>query len=85
MKISVSLPQVDVEFLDSYARQHGIRTRSGALQLAVNRLRHDELGDAYEQAWDEWTNSGEDIAWEDAVGDGLTDPDLMATTGNSRA
>jgi hypothetical protein len=85
MKISVSLPQVDVEFLDSYARQHGIGTRSGALQLAVNRLRHDELGDAYEQAWDEWTNSGEDIAWEDAVGDGLTDPDLKATTGNSRA
>ena len=64
MKISVSLPQVDVEFLDDYAHQHGIKTRSGALQLAVNRLRHDELGDAYEQAWDEWTDSGEDTAWD---------------------
>jgi hypothetical protein len=72
MKISVSLPQVDVEFLDSYAHQHGIETRSGAVQLAVDRLRHDELGDAYEQAWDEWTNSGEDTAWEGAVGDGLS-------------
>jgi hypothetical protein len=74
MKISVSLPQADVEFLESYAHQHGIETRSGAVQLAVDRLRHDELGDAYEQAWDEWTSSGEDTAWEGAVGDGLSRP-----------
>jgi Arc/MetJ-type ribon-helix-helix transcriptional regulator len=72
MKISVSLPQADVEFLDNYASQHGIETRSGAVQRAVSRLRHDELGDAYEQAWEEWTNSGEETAWESAVGDGLS-------------
>jgi hypothetical protein len=72
MKISVSLPQVDVEFLDSYAHEHGIETRSAAVQLAVNRLRHDELGDAYQQAWDEWTNSGEHTAWESTVGDGIS-------------
>jgi antitoxin MazE9 len=71
MKISVSLPPADVEFLDSYASQHGIETRSAALQLAVDRLRHDELGDAYEQAWEEWDASGEAAVWEGVVSDGL--------------
>ena len=71
MKISVSLPQADVEFLDEYASQHGIATRSGALQVAVDRLRHEELGDAYEQAWVDWDASGEAAAWEGVVSDGL--------------
>lgn len=74
MKISVSLPQADVEFLDSYASQHGIETRSAAVQQAVNRLRHDELGEAYQLAWEEWANSGDEPAWEAAVGDGLSRP-----------
>ncbi|HWI00990.1 MAG TPA: ribbon-helix-helix domain-containing protein [Propionibacteriaceae bacterium] len=71
MKISVSLPRADVEFLDDYASQHGIETRSGALQLAVDRLRHEELGDAYEQAWVDWDASGDAAAWEGVVSDGL--------------
>ena len=71
MKISVSLPRADVEFLDSYASQHGIETRSAAVQFAVDRLRHEELGDAYEQAWDDWYASGEAAAWEGVAGDGL--------------
>ena len=71
MKISVSLPAADVEFLDSYASQHGIDSRSGAVQLAVDRLRHDQLGDAYEQAWDDWDASGEAAVWEGVVNDGL--------------
>jgi hypothetical protein len=71
VKISISLPEADVEFLDSYASQHGLPTRSGAVQLAVNRLRHEELGDAYEQAWDDWGASGEAVAWEGVVSDGL--------------
>ena len=71
MKISVSLPQADVEFLDSYALQHGIESRSGAVQHAVDRLRHEELGDAYQQAWDDWDASGEAAVWEGVVSDGL--------------
>jgi hypothetical protein len=71
VKISVSLPQADVEFLDDYASQHGIETRSGALQLAVDRLRHEDLGDAYEQAWVDWDASGEAAAWDGVVSDGL--------------
>jgi hypothetical protein len=71
VKISVSLPRADLEFLDSYASQHGIASRSAALQLALDGLRHEELGDAYEQAWDDWDASGEAAAWEGVVGDGL--------------
>ena len=39
MKLSVSLPDVDIEFLDAYANQHAISTRSGALQRAIAALR----------------------------------------------
>ena len=56
MKISVSLPRVDVEYLDDFGTQHGIGSRSAVIQFAVDRLRHDALGDAYEQAWDDWSD-----------------------------
>lgn len=72
VKISVSLPPVDVQYLDRFAAQHGIASRSAAIQYAVDRLRHDALGDAYEQAWDDWS-AGEDAAdWDAAAADGLT-------------
>lgn len=72
MKISVSLPVIDIVYLDSYAEQHGIGSRSAVVQYAVDRLRHDELGDAYEQAWDEWSAGPDAADWETVVADGLT-------------
>lgn len=71
MKISVSLPGEDVEFLDAYAREHELESRSAALQRAVRSLRVAELGGAYEAAWDEWRESGEAEAWEPVSADGL--------------
>ncbi|HEY0238809.1 MAG TPA: ribbon-helix-helix domain-containing protein [Friedmanniella sp.] len=71
MKISVSLPTVDVELLDSYANTHAFASRSAALQHAIDLLRHAELADAYEEAWDEWDSSGEAQLWEAVVADGL--------------
>jgi antitoxin MazE9 len=71
MKLSVSLPDEDVEFLDAYARAHGLTTRSSALQRAVRLLRDAELGGAYADAWEEWANSGEANVWEVTLGDGL--------------
>ena len=47
MKVSVSIPSVDVEFLDSYAHEHGIESRSAAIQQAIRLLRAADLGDAY--------------------------------------
>ena len=73
MKVSVSLPNDDVEFLDEYARDAGLRSRSAALHKAVRLLRVAELGADYESAWDEWSASGDQEAWERAAGDGLGD------------
>ncbi|HZA73558.1 MAG TPA: antitoxin [Propionibacteriaceae bacterium] len=72
MKISVSLSRIDVQYLDDFAAQNGIGSRSAVIQYAVDRLRHDALGDAYEQAWDDWSRSEDAAAWDTAVADGLT-------------
>ena len=71
MKLSISLPAVDVEFLDSYTHDHGFESRSAAVQQAIRLLQAAELGDEYEAAWDEWKESGEAEIWEATAGDGL--------------
>ena len=70
MKLSVSLPDDDVEFLDRYASTQGIGSRSAAVQKAVRLLRATELGPAYEHAWADWAGDDGD-AWDAATGDGL--------------
>ncbi len=69
MKISVSLPDEDVDFLDEYARSLGLRSRSAVIQRAVRLLRASELGPAYAEAWEEWEASGDADVWNSAVGD----------------
>jgi len=71
MKLSVSLPDEDVEFLDAYASEQGFASRSAVLQRAVRLLRATELGAAYEDAFVEWEDAGEAIAWDATAGDGL--------------
>jgi Arc/MetJ-type ribon-helix-helix transcriptional regulator len=71
VKVSVSLPGEDVEFLDDYAKEQGLASRSAALHKAVRLLRAAELGAAYEGAWDEWAAEAEAGQWESTVGDGL--------------
>jgi Arc/MetJ-type ribon-helix-helix transcriptional regulator len=71
MKVSVSLPDEDVEYLDSYARSQGIASRSAVIHRAVRLLRASELGAAYEQAWDEWSASDDAKAWDGTAADGL--------------
>ncbi len=71
MKVSVSLPGDDVQFLDAYAREQGLESRSAALQRAVRLLRTAELGATYEAAWEEWAVEGDADPWESTSGDGL--------------
>jgi len=71
MKLSVSLPNDDVEFLDQYARAQGYASRSAVVHRAVRLLRSTELGEAYADAWSEWSESDEAGVWDIAVGDGL--------------
>jgi Arc/MetJ-type ribon-helix-helix transcriptional regulator len=70
MKLSVSLPDDDVEFLDAYAEREGFASRSAVVHKAVRLLRASELGAAYEDAWDEWEASGERSRWEVTAADG---------------
>ena len=69
MKVSVSIPDEDVEFLDNYARTHQIESRSAALHRAIRLLRASELGDAYAAAFTEWTDDAANEAWDNAVVD----------------
>lgn len=71
MKMSVSLPDEDVEFLDRYSREHRMGSRSAAMARAVKLLRASQLGSAYSEAWREWEESGEAEAWESTTADGL--------------
>jgi Arc/MetJ-type ribon-helix-helix transcriptional regulator len=71
MKLSVSLPDEDVEYLDEYARAQRLASRSAALHKAVRLLRASELGSAYEDAWTEWAESDDDQLWDAVVDDGL--------------
>jgi Arc/MetJ-type ribon-helix-helix transcriptional regulator len=71
MKVSVSLPGEDVQFLDEYAREQGLESRSAALHRAVRLLRTAELGGTYEAAWEEWAAEGDGALWESTIDDGL--------------
>jgi Arc/MetJ-type ribon-helix-helix transcriptional regulator len=71
MKLSVSLPDDDVVYLDEYAAAQGLPSRSAAVHKAVRLLRAMELGAAYEDAWTEWSESGDSDVWDAAVADGL--------------
>jgi len=71
MKLSVSLPADDVEFLDQYARSLGGRSRSAVIQRAVRLLRASELGPAYAEAWAEWEACGDAEMWEAVAGEGI--------------
>lgn len=72
MKVSVSLPDEDVVFLDEYAASQGVGSRSAAVHRAVRLLRASELGPAYENAWGDWSDSDDGALWDAAVHDGLT-------------
>lgn len=70
MKVSMSLPVEDVNFLDAYAAEKGLASRSAALHKAVRLLRATGLGTAYESAWAEWSNDDQEL-WEPTTSDGL--------------
>ena len=70
MKLSVSLPDADVEFLDRYALAQG-ESRSAVVHKAVRLLRASELGGDYADSWAEWAESGDAETWDALVGDGL--------------
>jgi antitoxin MazE9 len=71
VKLSVSLPDDDVRFVDRYAHEEGFASRSAVLQRAIRLLRAAKLGPAYQAAWQEWAEKGDSELWDTAAGDGL--------------
>ena len=72
MKLSISLPERDVELLDEYVRTRRVKSRSAAVQRAVDLLRAVDLADDYAAAWAEWDAAGDESAWDRTTRDGLT-------------
>jgi Arc/MetJ-type ribon-helix-helix transcriptional regulator len=72
MKVSVSLPEDDIRYLDTYARSQGIESRSAVLHRAVSLLRESELESSYADAWASWDSSPDAPAWDSTSADGLT-------------
>jgi Arc/MetJ-type ribon-helix-helix transcriptional regulator len=71
VKVSVSLPEADLEFLDRYAKDAGLESRSAAVQKAVRLLRSADLAAEYAAAWEEFDASGDAALWDTTVGDGI--------------
>ena len=66
-KLSISLPEEDVAFLDGLNPS----SRSAAGHAAIALARAVRLSDDYTAAYDEWVASGDAELWDAAAGDGL--------------
>ncbi len=69
MKLSVSIPEEDVEFLDEYTATHGVPSRSAALQRAIRLLRASELAESYAAAFAEWDEDPDAVIWDATAAD----------------
>jgi Arc/MetJ-type ribon-helix-helix transcriptional regulator len=70
MKVSISLPDEDIAFVDRYAHDNQT-SRSDAIHQAIYVLRQRDLVGEYEAADSEWTASGETDLWDAVTADGL--------------
>ena len=73
MKLSVSLPDKDIAFIDQYIAEHGERSRSAVIRKALDVLLTEQLVEDYVEAFRKWEASGEEEVWDVAAGDGLDD------------
>lgn len=72
MKISVSLPDDDVAFVDDYLAAQHRGSRSAVLHEAIALLRQRGLSDQYASAAAEWDGSEDAALWDTTVGDGVS-------------
>lgn len=71
MKVSVSLPDADVEYLDSVVGAGRYSSRSAMVQRAIRLLKATDLADDYASAWSEWAAGDNAEAWDRLAADGL--------------
>jgi Arc/MetJ-type ribon-helix-helix transcriptional regulator len=71
VRINVSLPDDDVTFVDQYAAEVGVASRSAAIHRAIELLRSTALEEAYASTWREWEASEDAVLWNTTLGDGI--------------
>ncbi len=71
MKVSVSLREQDLRYLDAYAEREGLPSRSATIHAAIKALQARDLEAEYAEAIEEWADSDDAEAWDRTVGDGL--------------
>jgi len=81
MKVSLSLPEEDVRFLDEQMSRGLYASRSAAAAGAIRAMRSSELTDSYVAAFDEWAASGEAALWDATAADGLDNEPLGLSPG----
>ena len=64
MKLSVSLPDDECEFLDQCVADCLYPSRSAVLLRALRLLKSADLGKMYAEAFEEWTLSDEGKLWD---------------------
>ena len=67
-KLSISIPDSALQFVERYRKTHSIKTRSEVIQEALALLRERELDTAYRDA-----NVEFDADWDRVSSDGLAD------------
>lgn len=70
MKLSISLPDEDVDFVDAATKAGEYESRSAVVHAAIRLLRDRKHVDSYAAAWDEWDAAGDD-SWDATLSDGL--------------
>lgn len=71
MKVSVSLDEADVAFLDADVERGVYPSRSAAVGASIKLLRERELSQSYFEEFETWAVAGDSDAWESTSGDGL--------------
>jgi len=71
VKISTTVTEFDLAFLEKYTAQHGLPSRAAGFHAAIKALRELELQQQYLEADEEWYTSGEAEVWECVSGDGI--------------
>ena len=71
MRLSISLREEEVHFLDDFARKRDFKSRSAVVRAALHLLRTQEFAGGYAAAWDEWDEGDDADAWDRSTTDGL--------------
>ena len=72
MKLSISLREEDLEFVDAQTKAGVFPSRSAVFHAAIGLLRDRQYVDSYAAAWDEWDAADDEHVWDAATGDGIS-------------